>query len=240
MDLQPSTWGDNVTLNPNEFTRTYFTFQGWTLTSAGTGVLYADGGTYSGFTHNGGTVDLYAKWKDTTNPTCTVTKSHTGYTDGVNTTVRCSDQGLGCDSGKNPTGDTGLKSGKSYVVYDREGNSGSCSVSVTSTNQTRNRSKSCNHGTKTVCVGGYVSKSFTLTCELSEYDAHSYSDFSNHYKCGNCYCGYKSVWDDCKSTKTVTDYDTCVSYSYGSWSNWTTNSCTESSSRDCDYRTLYS
>ena len=44
-------------------------------------------------------------------------------------------------SSSNPTGDTGLKRGKTYTVYDNAGNSGTCSVSVTA--QRQKRTKSC-------------------------------------------------------------------------------------------------
>lgn len=66
-------------------------------------------------------------------PTCTTTKSHTGYSDGVTATFACTDQGVGemNSSGCTPK-KTGLKSSQNYAIKDKLGNEGVCSVSISS------------------------------------------------------------------------------------------------------------
>ncbi len=70
---------------------------------------------------------------DKTSPSCSTSKSNTGSTSGVTVTVSCSDSGSGCDTSRGGYGKhTGIKSNKTYTVYDKVGNSKSCSVSISS------------------------------------------------------------------------------------------------------------
>ena len=62
-----ATYGSNVTLSTNSFTRTGYKFLGWSTSSTATTATYTDGQTISGGIKNtnsqsGGTVSLYAVW----------------------------------------------------------------------------------------------------------------------------------------------------------------------------------
>ena len=88
---------------------------------------------------------------DKTKPNCSVTKTSTGGTGGISTSVSCSDSG---GSGYNcPSGSTGLKSNKTYTVTDGAGNSNTCSVSVESYGCNWSN---CKTGSPNACKGGYT------------------------------------------------------------------------------------
>lgn len=69
---------------------------------------------------------------DKNDPTCTVSKTNTNTTSGVTVKVSCSDgDGIGCDTSRGDYGThTDVKSSKTYKVYDKLGNSGTCRVSI--------------------------------------------------------------------------------------------------------------
>ena len=121
---------------------------------------------------------------DVTGPTCTVAVSNKETTSGVTTTVTCSDNGSGCKT-DNPTGETGLKANKTYTVYDNSGNSGTCSVTVTSYTMYRSRPCSAYNTGSTCGVDHYNS------CEDSSCGIQSYKSCVNN----SCECNY--TWSDC-------------------------------------------
>ncbi|MBR0431091.1 InlB B-repeat-containing protein, partial [Candidatus Saccharibacteria bacterium] len=55
--------GDIVNLNPNSFTRTNYIFAGWNTAANGSGTSYTDGQSVSNLAAAGGTITLYAQWK---------------------------------------------------------------------------------------------------------------------------------------------------------------------------------
>ena len=64
MNNQSASWNNSVTLSTNTFTKTNYAFDGWNTSSNGSGIAYANKGKYAGLTNvNGGTVTLYAQWK---------------------------------------------------------------------------------------------------------------------------------------------------------------------------------
>ena len=70
---------------------------------------------------------------DKKGPTCSVSKTNTGTTSGVTVKVTCkdNDDGIGCDNSRGDVGThTGVKSSKTYTVYDKLGNSGTCKVTI--------------------------------------------------------------------------------------------------------------
>ena len=74
-------YGTPKALNANTWTRTGYTFKGWSTTNTGTTAEYADKANMTtGTTTANGTADLYAVWKDETGPVITVTNSN-GATD---------------------------------------------------------------------------------------------------------------------------------------------------------------
>lgn len=57
------TYGTSAALTANTFTKTYYTFAGWTTESDGSGTFYSNTQSVSNLTsENNGTVNLYAKW----------------------------------------------------------------------------------------------------------------------------------------------------------------------------------
>ena len=195
---------------------------------------------------------------DTTAPSCSVSKSNTGKTSGVTTSVSCSDGLSGC-SGSNSTGDSGLKSSKTYTVYDNAGNSNTCSVSVSSQTQYNlgGRCASSRRGCKTSeCTarskcncswnscGGY-SKNKKNLGKLGTWSS-SFVSGSTCYK--NCesqttsdgsfvvLCNVGSRSQTCKSGDNCPCISTkCTEYKCDGgkcgWGGWTTTACTPAS--DC-------
>lgn len=97
---------------------------------------------------------------DETPPTCTITKSHTDTADGVTVTVTCHDDESGCAT--ETITESGLKSSKSYTVYDNDGNEKTCTATITSYD-----SGICNNGeyvTTPKTCSGVRPKTITRTC----------------------------------------------------------------------------
>ena len=146
---------------------------------------------------------------DTTSPSCSVSKTSTGGTDGISTSVSCSDSG---GSGYNcPSGSTGLKSSTSYTVTDNAGNSSSCGVSVSSYACIWS---DCATGHNT-CAGGYI------------YGAWSGWTFAG---CGGSGSSSDTYVKDCSNNADTTCSGTtrCVQKSRSkTWSNCATgeNTC---------------
>jgi len=64
MSNTSATYGANVTLRSNTFTRTGYTFNGWNTNSSGTGTSYSNEASVKNLTStNNGSVTLYAQWK---------------------------------------------------------------------------------------------------------------------------------------------------------------------------------
>ena len=87
---------------------------------------------------------------DKTKPTCESSKSNTNSTSGVTATFTCKDTGgsgvVSCTSTK-----TGLKQSGSYTIKDKAGNSGTCSVTVSSKTQYTKRSCNIYYANEGVC-----------------------------------------------------------------------------------------
>ncbi|MBR1911208.1 MAG: InlB B-repeat-containing protein, partial [Treponema sp.] len=63
----PATYGSSISLTPNGFTKTGYSFAGWNTKSDGTGTAYSDKASVSNLTsENGVTITLYAMWKPNT------------------------------------------------------------------------------------------------------------------------------------------------------------------------------
>ncbi len=147
------------------------------------------------------------------NPSCSVTISNNNSTSGITTTVTCNSNGGAACKSDNPTGDTNLKSSKTYRVYNTLGNSGTCSVNVRSQGQQSVCTKAVWGNTKTEngvssCTAQSESNAnaklwnYVITCTAS----YSYS--------GTCSCMQEGqtrvVYVDCNST--VYGYGGCYKY----------------------------
>ncbi len=63
----PAAYGSSISLTPNGFTKTGYSFAGWNTKSDGTGTAYSDKASVSNLTsENGVTITLYAMWKPNT------------------------------------------------------------------------------------------------------------------------------------------------------------------------------
>jgi hypothetical protein len=132
--------------------------------------------------------DVYTLRIDKTAPTCSTSKSSIGSTSGVTVTVTASDTGgSGYSSGAGVY--YNVTSTRSYTVYDVAGNSGSCSVSVSTYNC---NSYSCNPSWSCNCSWSAYSSSVTYvsscTASGSSGSGSTYTTCSvNTYRC-NCRC----------------------------------------------------
>ncbi len=180
---------------------------------------------------------------DNTAPRCSVTKTLTDSESGVNVRISCSDNGSvqsGCAS-SNPTSDSGLKSGKSYTVSDKVGNSSSCSVSVTSyVERRRKTAKNCTKsccGTYTTC-GSYstVCNSIGTGCPKSN-SSRTCKAGSNHYTASGDFFCCASCCPKTTHNNNCTSGSCCGWNSWGSWS--TSNSACDSDTCKSESRTKY-
>ncbi len=193
--------------------RTGYAFLGY-YTEGGTQYYNSTGGEVKTWEEDADTI-LYAHWKDVTPPTCTVAKSNTGSTAGVTTTVTCVDNESGCKS-DNPTGDTNLTSSKNYTVYDKEGNSFTCSVSVTSydCNGFDCNPHDCNpHSCNCKTCGGECTA--WNCCPQAGYNTGACEGNLPSAKDGwHCYCSKHADTYDCCDTCHDTCHDTCYQTCY--------------------------
>ena len=217
-------------------TRTGYTFKGWYKEEAYTNKVESSTIVKTASNHT-----LYAKWVDDIKPTCSAVVTTTSWsTSGVSTSVSCSDAGSGCKSG-NPTGDTGLKSNKTYTVHDNAGNSNTCSVTVSSKKQKRTRTwNNCKTGHNT-CKGGYPQVCVSYACrEMEDASGSTYlrTWSSDHDETSGCCI-------QCRCSKTGNGtYDPCFTGENtckGGWNDWGSwsdvSSCSTSDTVEC--RTLY-
>jgi len=219
-------------LTSNGFKRTGYTFIGW-ATSSGGSVKYSNKQSVKNLATSG-TVTLYAKWSDKTNPTCKVTKTTSGWkSSGVGVKITCSDSGSGCATA---TRTATLKSSKTYYVYDNAGNKGSCSVSISSRKAYSKSTRKYNSCQTTLykCSGKcyiyaaadkYVSTSSSYTVSVSGYISKSTANTACLNKCKNAgntirSCSCSSY---CKAGYTA----------WSSYSSYTYTSCTASSTTRC-------
>lgn len=187
---------------------------------------------------------------DKTPPSCTATKSNTGKTNGVTATFSCTDEGssvVSCTSKK-----TELKSSQSYSIKDKAGNSGTCSVTVTSETQYRKRScDTCTSCSSAACTSyyscytsgcgseQYISSTYSCNCSWATCsDSHSY--YGNSSSCcdagGNCYKNYQVCstcynysWrylycahSECGCASRAADCSACGCSTWGSYGSWGT------------------
>ena len=143
---------------------------------------------------------------DKTKPTCSVSKSNTYSTDGVTTSVSRSDSGGSkINKSDSDSGETGVKSSKTYYVKDNAGNTGSCSVTVSSQGQTR--SKSCSSGSRCKDAGCET----WISCAHSDCGTHDCNCSDCHTGSNTCQGGY--------DTKSVAGDLSCTGADYTN-SNW--------------------
>ena len=143
---------------------------------------------------------------DRTLPTCSVRKSNTGTTSGVTTSVAASDSGgSGLNVSASNSGETGVKSSKTYYVKDYAGNTGSCSVTVTSSDC---NCSDCHTGSNT-CKGGYDTYNIGCTSGCAAGYTHMGNGSANTNGT-TCYC---QKYNSCKTGSNTCKYgcDKCYS-----------------------------
>ena len=180
---QTRTFGDLC-----EPTRTDYVFAGWYTSASG-------GDRVSENTLVTGNQTIHAHWVALSSipPTCTVEIVENDLVDGITTSVICNVGGSLCDDGINPTGDTNLTSSKTYTVYDVNGNSATCSVTIGT--QRQRQTLECH-------------ETYGKNCNYCGYDD---SCSGNN---GNCSSGCASCWY-CKGSQdqywsTWSDVSSCT------------------------------
>ena len=126
---------------------------------------------------------------DRTLPYCAVSKTNTGSTSGVDTHVSARDEGgSGLDTSSSQGGESGVKSNRTYTVYDYAGNIGTCGVSV------EGYDCNCSYVPVSTCYDGCDSWGYCSECEEYDtgYDGASevcinYIARNCTYSCDTCY-----------------------------------------------------
>ena len=153
---------------------------------------------------------------DKTKPTCSVSKSNTGTTSGVTTSITASDYGGSqLNTGASASGESGVKSSKTYTVYDYAGNAGTCDVSVSSSD-CEPHDCNCQTCTGTTCVAGW-----TCTGGYSCGGTAVNSTVEGSFKCSMA------------TTKSGCEGNMGCSWSCGGWT------CNGYNTYDCNCQTCY-
>ena len=186
----------------------------------------------------------YNVYVDKNSPTCTTNKTKTKDKDGVDGTINCSDTGgSGCDSSNNNTF-SNKKKNTTFTVKDVAGNTGTCTVKVTSYSENRYRTaKSCSFKYQATCT---TTKNLFVPAETScsgssiTWGGYTWTANGRGNGCsksdnntdGPC-CSFKRYYS-CTKTGTHTSGSDC------GWNDWSTSSCTVSSDK-CEKKsvTLY-
>ena len=202
---------------------------------------------------------------DKNQPTCSIEKTDTGDTEGVDYKITCSDTGgsgvskCAGNTSSTTVNKTNKTAGATHYVYDAAGNSNSCSVTITSQRQrsTCSTYKTCSNSScgaaycTSSCCGGYYSG--TISCwnsASSVYDTFSCSNIGQVIG-SSSYCksiGYSGqnmgscTYQNSSCTSSACcGYKSCADSSCGckTWGSWTNvSSCSAVTSiRKC--RTIY-
>ena len=170
-------------------------------------------------------------------------------TSGVTVTVTCSDTGGSNCSSSNTTGETGVESSTTYTVYDVAGNSGTCSVTVSSYTEEQHRScDSYYSGPECDCLQHDECENASA-CGRTKH-CSTCGGYYNYGGSCNCICGSNVVGtgacsnsrNDCDSACGGTNWGCDITNTSGACSRtwvapydcncyWTTNSCVNDS---CD------
>ena len=212
------TYGQTCTLRTNGFTRTGYTFLGWSTNKNDTASKYSNGYTYSVFNETND-ITMYAIWKDTTPPTCSlsVTKGGINFST-TNDNIGVVSSWLSTSSTAiSGTTSLTLSAGTKYgFVKDAAGNVGKCSVKITDASKLYTCSKSATKNTSTV------------SCTASNYSNPSGACGNKNYSSNNCSVSYTYTKTYTPCTRSVSSYSgTCKCRLSGNF-NWNYFSCTAS------------
>ena len=161
---------------------------------------------------------------DKTDPTISCSLSDNNDSDGVKVTLSASDTVSGISS--TSSGDSKLKSTKTYTTTDKAGRSASCTVTVVK--QTRYRTRKDKECTSSSCCGtkncncGYTCPGPGYLLEGTTCDNHNGSKVTATWTCSKC-------------AKTCTS-SCCGFTSWGDWSSWSATSCSGTDYKDCATR----
>ena len=128
-------YGTASAVRTNTCSKTGFTFNGWNTAANGSGTTVGNGANVTNLTTTyNGTVTLYAQWKDTTPPSCSLTASSSGVSFSSKTdNVGVSSFGLikSTSASYNGTSSLALSTGTFYgYVKDAAGNTNSCNIKI--------------------------------------------------------------------------------------------------------------
>ena len=207
----------------------------------------------------GNKVECSSLWVriDKTKPSCSTKKTNTYSPAGVTVNISCSDDG-GSNVKSCPEGGT-RKTGKTYYVSDNAGNSSSCSVSVSSEKQYRNRTcktgnrcaragcetynscsiPACGYTIKTesnIVSSGYCAglcRGYDLAFADSGTQGKVTCKCANYNSCRNSACGCETYYSSASK---------CGCYSWHRYTDWNSSSsyyCSDSNTCQGQTRTVY-
>ena len=217
-------YGTASAVRTNTCSKTGFTFNGWNTAANGSGTAVGNGANITNLTTTyNGTVTLYAQWKDTTPPSCSLTASASGVSFSSKTdNVGVSSFGLikSSNASYNGTSSLGLSTGTFHgYVRDAAGNENECSIKIGATKVT-----SYNKTTKT-CGRDFLNytkaykkcnknPSYTVTTQKCNENV-SYTKTSQRCNKGyDIYCSKAATANACSS---LTSKATCTAKSGCSW-----------------------
>ena len=226
------TYDLSANLKANQCSRSGFSYQGWNTAANGSGTSYTDQQVVSNLkSANNDSINLYAKWKDVSSPSCKLKATSSGVTfESKTDNVGVTSFGLikSTTATYNGTSTLALSNGTFYgYVMDAAGNTGKCQITIggtyvssyTKTTQTCNRSVASYNKTTQTCnrsvasynkttkkCNSYVS-SYTKTTKTCNRSISSYTKKQKY--CGRTFSHYTRILKTCGRTATGKYSGTC-------------------------------
>ena len=232
------TYDLSANLTANKCSRSGFSYQGWNTAANGSGTNYSNEQVVSNLkSANNDSINLYAKWKDVSNPSCKLKATSSGVTfESKTDNVGVTSFGLikSTTATYNGTSTLALSNGTFYgYVKDAAGNTGKCQITIggtyvssyTKTTQKCNRSVGSYDKTVQTCVGTFSHYSKTTK------------------KCNATFTNYSKVTETCDAT-SVKSYKkvskTCTKTTVYAKKTQTCSSTGKYSGTCCCRSTMYS
>ena len=231
------TYDLSANLKANQCSRSGFSYQGWNTAANGSGTSYTDQQVVSNLkSANNDSINLYAKWKDVSSPSCKLKATSSGVTfESKTDNVGVTSFGLikSTTATYNGTSTLALSNGTFYgYVMDAAGNTGKCQITIggtyvssyTKTTQTCNRSVASYNKTTQTCnrsvasynkttkkCNSYVS-SYTKTTQTCGRTLNKYTKISMY--CGRSVSSYTLFKKRCEKSTTYSGTCCCRNTMY--------------------------
>ena len=236
------TYDLSANLKANQCSRSGFSYQGWNTAANGSGTSYTDQQVVSNLkSANNDSINLYAKWKDVSNPSCKLKATASGVTfESKTDNVGVTSFGLikSTTATYNGTSTLALSNGTFYgYVMDAAGNTGKCQITIggtyvssyTKTTKTCNRSVASYDKTVQTCNRSVAS--YTKTTKKCK---STIANYTREFKtCNRSIASYKKIQKYC--TRSIQGYIRSYQLCNQSLKNYTktTAKCNASYSGTC-------